>query len=151
MKKILVFLLVACASIEMYADSFATFSFEKADGSIKNIPAVGTKIIFSNSTLSAVNSASRADILLNDIAYMYFSNQATDVNNIATHAVRIWSEAGTILLTAPNNNIVRVLNITGQQINETLSTGEAQSIATQLSNGVYIVQVGSETYKTIVR
>ncbi len=153
MKKIFAIVCVTLAfGATLYADTFTTFSFEKTDSSTEHLTAIGTKITFSNSAVNAVNMGARADILLNQVAYMYFSNAdaSVGVDNIALRNVRLVGTDGAILLTAPVGIPVQVLNITGQMIATLVTTGEEQTIAS-LTAGMYIVQIGSETVKTIVR
>ncbi len=149
-------LLVACAmlaSVAMYADGFTSFSIEKTDGSTEHLPAVGTKITFSSSALNAMHVDVQSSILLNQVAYMYFSNENTmvGVDNVALHDVRLINQDGMLQLTAPTGMHVTVRNVTGQLVNSTISTGSEQTIASSLAGGVYLVQIGSETLKTIVR
>ncbi len=153
MKKILWIVCALAISAATYANTFATFTLEKADGTTDNLPAIGTKITFSSSAVNAVSAGVSSNILLNQVAYMYFSNAeaGVGVDNVALRDVRLVSTDGAILLTAPAGMMVRMLNVTGQTVATLVSTGDEQTIASALTEGVYLVQIGSQTVKTIVR
>ncbi len=152
MKKIFLVAFVALISTVAYAQTFASFSFEKTDGTVTSLPAVGTKITFPTTALSAVNAAHNATVQLTSLGYMYFSQEAsTAVDDVLNAQVQLLSTNHTIQLTAPAGMRVNVLNVAGQQIATQITTGSQQNIATQLPQGMYIVQVGSQTFKTIVK
>ncbi len=154
MKKIFWIVCALAISAATYANTFATFTLEKADGTTNKLPAIGTKITFSSSVVSAINASVSSNILLNQVAYMYFNDATVSVgvDNVALRDVHLVSTDGAILLTAPAGMTVRVLNVTGQTIATLMSTGDEQTIASALSEGVYMVQIGGQTtIKTIVR
>ncbi len=153
MKKIFTIFCVLLASVMMHANHYTTFSFERANGSTEHLPAVGTKITFSSSAVSAVSVSVSSNILLSQVAYMYFSDSDANVgvDNVALRDVRLVSVDGAILLTAPAGMAVHVMNITGQTIATLVSTGDEQTIASALAEGVYMVQIEGQTIKTIVR
>ncbi len=138
----------------MYAENFTTFSFHRANGTVENVPAVGAKITFNGSILKAINAGASAEILLPTIDFMCFgdpNNAVSALANTLGSKVTLNTYDGTIQLTAPADMSVRVWNATGQLINECVSIGTQQNIAAQLMKGIYIVHVGSETFKTIVK
>ncbi len=145
--------LVLLMSAVGYANDFTTFSFQKADGTVEVLPAIGTKITFTNDALTAVHAKTHANMLLNSISFMCFGSpeNAVGVESVLGENINLSVCHGTLQLTAPAGLSVRVLHITGQIISHSTSTGAQQEIASQLATGVYIVQVGSETLKTIVR
>ncbi len=154
MKKLFFVALGTLFSLATYAQAFTTFSIQKTDGSVEVLPAVGTKITFSSSVLSATNSNKNASIQLSTVDFMCFGNAdeaISGIGDVIGNKVKIYSIDGTIQVVAPAGVSINVLNIAGHIISSQISTGYVQDIASELATGMYIVQIGSETFKTIVK
>ncbi len=154
MKKILfaVFALLVSASTE--AQTFTTFSIQQTDGSVVVLPAVGTKITFSATSLSAAHATQNTTIQLSGVDFMCFGDAdeaLSGFEHFSPNEIGFFSHQGNLQLTAPAGLFVQLFDLTGRLLTQQMSTGTPQNIATQLSQGVYVVRVGRETLKTIVR
>ncbi len=148
--------LVACTlllAMAIHAEQFTTFSFQKADGTVETLPAIGTKITFTNTVLNAANTGINASILLNNITFMCFGDpqNASSVEGTFASNIRLHAHNGTLQLLAPANQQVQVFNPTGQLLHQTITTGTQQTLASGLTSGLYLVQIGSQTLKTIIK
>lgn len=86
MKKILILLVMAMASLQLMADDYTYMTFKNSDGSIASITSMGLTITFEDGKLIAVNGDETLTLDIGELNLMYFSatkavNGRGDVNN----------------------------------------------------------------------
>ncbi len=142
-------LLVACASAS--ASTYTTLALQTSDGTEQTITAVGTRITFSDGNVKAVNGTESLTLSLADMSSMYFTGLASAVQSLNLSEVSILAGEGQISVAAPEGTLLTLTNLSGRTIARVTATGEVQTLATALNKGIYIVGIGTETIKTLVR
>lgn len=79
-----------------------------------------------------------------------FFNMNTDIHNTQLHGVIITSSNGQLTLqNLPVDVLVNIYNITGVRINSFITTNKNEIL--QLTKGAYVIQIGNQHFKTLVK
>lgn len=137
MKRNIALLLFAAVAGTAMADSYDYLTFRTADGAEQSITAVGTKIVFTDGNLVATNGSTTITKSLSDMSAMYFAATASGIADVTTDAVSASIIDGRLSVTAPAGPAVSLYTADGRQL----------STSSHLDRGVYVVRVGSQTFK----
>lgn len=137
MKRNIAILIFAAVAGTAAADSYDYLTFRTSDGTEQSITAVGTKITFSNGSLVATNGSTTVTKTLSDMSAMYFATTASGIADVTTNAVSAAIVDGRLSVNAPAGTTVRLYGADGRQL----------STSARLERGVYVVRVGSQTFK----
>lgn len=137
MKRNIAILIFAAVAGTAAADSYDYLTFRTSDGTEQSITAVGTKITFSNGSLVATNGSESVTKTLSDMSAMYFATTASGIADVTTDAVSAAIVDGCLTVNAPAGTAVSLYGTDGRQL----------STSARLERGVYVVRVGSQTFK----
>ncbi len=147
--------MLAGGILQSHADDYSTFTLLRADDTAMALTAVGTKIVFSEGSLVATSGDTTVTIDLADMQSMFFgsSNSIDAISAIKTGSGLTVSTSGrSIVVTSAEGGKAVVASIAGQIVgNATLTAGTTATVASNVTPGVYVVKVGQQTIKAIVR
>ncbi len=133
MKKIVLFLITAVASIGASAQTYSYLTFSETSGTETSISVSGLSITYSNGNMIATNSAGTTTIALTSLSKMYFSETAT---------------VGIVINKASKAQPVTVYSVSGVKIG---SFTNATALKAALRQGVYVIEANGETSKILVK
>ncbi len=153
MKRILLLLLLAAGIQQSHADDYSTFTLLRADNTATALTAVGTKIVFSGGSLVATSGDTTVSIALTDMQSMYFGSAANAISTIeAGSGLTVSTSGRSIVVTSAEGGKAVVASIAGQIVgNATITAGTTATVASNVTPGVYVIKVGQQTIKAIVR
>lgn len=124
------------------AQSYDYLVLQKANGNTVDLKVDGLKLTFENGNLVAsYNGAAEATVSLADMAKMYFSTQATGIENIAAaDKAEVSVVDGKLQVNAPAGTKVDVYAVDGRKVN-----------ADNLVKGTYVVHIHNKSVKVLVK
>ncbi len=138
MNRLTLLALAALAALGAAAQSVDYITFRQTDGTEQSLPAIGTKIVFTNGRLVATNGTATASADLTALDKMFFSAKPTGITTTTSGtAVRVTITGGHLNVSAPAGAVVTLHNADGRQLDT----------AARLSAGLYIVRVNGQSYK----
>ncbi len=150
MKRLLLFIVALVPCMLCQADDYDTFTFAKTDGTEVALPAIGLRITYANGKMTAVNGSQTATLSLADLSAMRFSTAAAGIAGVtADNGVKVLGNQ--IMVAAPQGTIVQVVNLLGQTLCRQTASGSSEAVGGVLMGGVYLVKVGQQTIKVLVR
>ncbi|MDO4210416.1 MAG: T9SS type A sorting domain-containing protein [Bacteroidales bacterium] len=136
MKKILSLAAAAIIALGAQAEDVKYLNFRTLDGQEASLSiAEGLTITFQDGKIVARAADSIFQTELSNMQDMYFSYQITDIKSITTDEI-------------PEGAIVRIYTTDGHMVQSYQHTQGAQP---QLPAGLYMIQAGGKTTKTLVK
>lgn len=136
MKKILSLATAAIIALGAQAEDVKYLNFRTLDGQEASLSiAEGLTITFQDGKIVARAADSIFQTELSNMQDMYFSYQITDIKSITTDEI-------------PEGAIVRIYTTDGRMVQSYQHTQGAQP---QLPAGLYMIQAGGKTTKTLVK
>lgn len=136
MKKILSLAAAAIIALGAQAEDVKYLNFRTLDGQEASLSiAEGLTITFQDGKIVARAADSIFQTELSNMQDMYFSYQITDIKSISTDEI-------------PEGAIVRIYTTDGRMVQSYQHTQGAQP---QLPAGLYMIQAGGKTTKTLVK
>lgn len=136
MKKILSLAAAAIIALGAQAEDVKYLNFRTLDGQEASLSiAEGLTITFQDGKIVARAADSIFQTELSNMQDMYFSFQITDIKSISTDEI-------------PEGAIVRIYTTDGRMVQSYQHTQGAQP---QLPAGLYMIQAGGKTTKTLVK
>lgn len=136
MKKILSLAAAAIIALGAQAEDVKYLNFRTLDGQEASLSiAEGLTITFQDGKIVARAADSIFQTELSNMQDMYFSYQITDIKSITTDEI-------------PEGAIVRIYTTDGRMVQSYQHTQGAQP---QLPAGLYMIQAGGKTTKTLVK
>jgi hypothetical protein len=154
MKKTFLLAMLPLLMQEARAADYQYLVIAASDGTEQALTASGLTITFSDGKLVATSSsATVATIALSDLASMYFSNTDTGIEDTAAPAAAQISVADGILsITAPEGTKIRITNTAGISLGYYIKAKQGtETIGNRLSQGIYLINVNSKSYKIFVK
>lgn len=124
------------------AQSYDYLVLQKANGNTVDLKVDGLKLTFEKGNLVAsYNDAAETTVSLADMAKMYFSTQATGIENAAAaDKAEVSVVNGKLQVNAPAGTKVDVYAVDGRKVN-----------AGNLVKGTYVVRMNNKSVKVLVK
>ncbi len=152
MKKTLLSLALLTGWVGAGATDYTTLAFRHTDGTVSYMAADGLDMAFSGGSLVATNTDASLTMQLSTLEAMYFSTTTTGISAATADGRRVRSGLGCIMVTGRAGDEVRVYDTAGTlRGKRTLSSSQPAAVTENLPSGVYIVRVGDETTKILVK
>ncbi len=152
MKKTLLSLALLTGWTEAGATDYTTMAFRHTDGTVTLMAADGLDMAFSGGNLIATSSGAASTMQLSTLEAMYFSSATTGISASTSGGRAVCSSFGSILVTGRAGDEVRVYDTAGTlRGKRTLQSAQPAAVTENLPAGVYIVRVGDETTKILVK
>ena len=133
MKRKLMTLVAIVGTLSAWADDYPYLVFQNADGSVKTVAVESLTITFSDGKLLATNVAGTETFALSDLSKMYFSSDATGIEEIENGKWKMENS--------------EIFSISGQK----MSNVKSQVANGQMPKGIYVVKENGKTRKVIVK
>lgn len=155
MKKTFLLAMLPLLMQEARAADYQYLVIAASDGTEQALTASGLTITFSDGKLVATSSSSATvtTIALSDLASMYFSNTDTGIEDTtAPAAAQISVADGILSVTAPEGTKIRITNAAGISLGYYIKAKQGtETIGNRLSQGIYLINVNSKSYKIFVK
>lgn len=123
--------------LTVHAQQYDFLTLRTAAGSEQSFAANGLKITFSDGKAHFVSQGKAATFSLADLASMQFTATATSIASLTLgNAVSVTIEGGNVVVKNGNGAAVSVTGLDGRSYG-----------LTNLPRGIYLVRVGSQTFK----
>ncbi len=134
------------------AQSFTYLNLTKSDNSIVSLVADGLKLTFSDGNIVAKNGTVTQIVTLADVVKLAFSDDANAVTDVKAADVKATGIVGDIKVAAPAGVRVIVYNLLGSKIYDSPQAADGEvALGLTLTQGVYVVKIGTITNKVLVR
>lgn len=142
MKSFLLTLMLLLGVTTASAQSYDYLILQKSNGGTVDLKVDGLKLTFENGNLVASNNGTtQATVSLAEMAKMYFSTDATGIENAtAADKAEVTVVDGKLQVNAPEGTQVDIYAIDGRKVN-----------ANNLMKGTYVVRINNKSIKVFVK
>ena len=143
MKTLLTTLALAMSAVSLSAQSYDYLSFQNTDNTVKSLSIDGLKITFENGNAVATVNGKTETFALENLQKLYFTeSDVTGIEQVVAtdNQIRVYTENGKLMVSAPENSKVAVYSIDGRRVNEDY-----------LPQGTYVVRVNDRSFKIFVK
>ena len=143
--------LLAATTLSAQRLDYLTFRLLNGEEQSLNI-ASGATLSFVGTDLVTQADGKTVQIALADLNALFFSAEPTGINGVATTKVSAKLSNGALYVSAPAGSLVKVYSLDGRSVATfKKSTDGNERFSLRLNRGVYMVNVGQETFKLLAQ
>ena len=143
MKTLLTTLALALSATSLSAQNYDFLTFQNTDNTVKSLSIDGLKITFQDGNAVATVNGQTETFALDNLQKLYFTEKdVTGIEQVvaADNQIRVYTENGKLMISAPENSKVSVYSIDGRRVSDEY-----------LPQGTYVVRVNDRSFKIFVK
>lgn len=136
------------------AADYGYLAVRQADGTVTTLAADGLRITFADGKLVATQGGQTSTLSLASLDAMYFTTEGatTSITAISSASSSLTVAAGSVRVAAEQGAQVALYALNGVRVASLTASGQGEeTLAEGLQKGVYIVNIGGQATKIVVK